>query len=74
MSGVLRAMRTVAAGALVALGMTATAGATYCGGASFRCGPAPVVATQCETVALRPAYTTTMQTVSRRCTRISRTP
>src|SRR3954451_10918377 len=63
MSESMKLMRPIAGAALALWGLASPAWATYGGGACTTCAPAPVVATQCNVVALQPQYQTVMQTV-----------
>ena len=47
---------------LAALGAPGQAGASYCGGASYRVAPTAAVVAQCQVVTLAPQCTTLMQT------------
>ena len=58
----LRGSRSLAAALLLVLGAAGTGRASYCGGAGYRCCPAPVVQAQCNTVALAPQCQTLTQT------------
>src|SRR5262252_4014007 len=62
MSTCLRVLRVAALGVVGVLGLAGQAGATYCGGASYRCAPAPCVQTQCNVVTLAPQCQTVLQT------------
>src|SRR4051794_10595605 len=62
MSTCLRLMRPAAAVAVAVVGLAGPAWATYGGGACYRVCPPPVIATQCNVVALAPQCQTVLQT------------
>src|SRR3954462_6823097 len=59
----MKVMRPLAGAVMALLVLSGPAWATYGGGACHRCAPAPVIATQCNVVALAPQVQTVMQTV-----------
>src|SRR5262245_50567392 len=62
MSSRVRMARGALAAALGVLALGSSARATYCGAASYRCCPAPVVQAQCNVVALAPQCQNVVQT------------
>ncbi len=55
-------------------GLTGSAGASYCGGPCYRSAPAPVMATSCNVVALRPRFRRNCGPSTKRCTRTNPSP